>query len=146
MWISTFTTGPGPGSGMGSGPGSGPGSMKHPKIKKDKEKEIFENVKKISEEVLSKLEKRERLKPLKSKSELKPEEWLLLFSDIQYGLVVNPVEIGGLGFFNPKVAKERLQYLMTTLVEFLRYYPNRPEKLNIACLGDNIENAYMREN
>lgn len=69
-----------------------------------------------------------------------------MFSDIQYGLIVNPVEIGGLGFFNPEIAKERLNYLITTLVEFLKYFPNKPEELYIACLGDNMENAYMRDN
>jgi len=114
--------------------------------KKDKEKEIFENVKKISEEVLSKLEKRERLKPQYKKGKLKPEKWLLLLSDIQYGLVVNPVEIGGLGFFSPKIAKERLKYLIETLIDILRYFPNKPEELCIALLGDNIENAYMQDN
>ena len=113
---------------------------------KNKEEEIFENVKKISEEVLVKLNKRDRLKPLMKKGNLKPEKWLLLFSDIQYGLNVNPIEIGGLGFYSPKIARERMQYLITTLIEFLKYFPNRPEELYIACLGDNIENAYMRDN
>ena len=117
-----------------------------PKTKQDKEKEIFENVKKISEEVLNKLEKRERLEPQYEKGELKPEKWLLLLSDIQYGLVVNPVEIGGLGYFSPKVAKERLKYLIETLIDILRYFPNKPEELCIALLGDNIENAYMQDN
>ena len=113
---------------------------------KIKEKEIFDNVKKISEEVLSKLEKRERLEPEIKIGKLKPEKWLLLLSDIQYGLVVNPVEIGNLGFFNPQIARERLNYLVSTLIDFLKYFPNRPEELYIACLGDNIENAYMRDN
>jgi len=117
-----------------------------PKTKKDKEKEIYENVKKISEEVLSKLEKRERLEPQYKKGELKPEKWLLSFSDMQYGLVVNPVEIGGLGFYSPKIARERLNYLIKTLIDILRYFPNKPEELYIACLGDNIENAYMQDN
>jgi len=117
-----------------------------PKTKRDKEKEIFENVKKISEEVLSKLEKRERLEPQYKKGDLKPEKWLLLLSDIQYGAVVNPIEIGGLGFFNPKVAMERMNYLVTTLIDILKYFPNKPQELYIACLGDNIENAYMRDN
>ena len=67
-----------------------------------KEKDIFDNVKKISEEVLSKLEKRERLEPEIKTGKLKPEKWLLLLSDIQYGLVVNPVEIGDLGFLVQK--------------------------------------------
>ena len=113
---------------------------------KDKEKETFENVKKISEEVLNKLEKRERLVPQIKKGKLKPEKWLQLFSDLQYGLRVNPVEIGNLGEFNPQVAKGRLNYLVSTLGNILEYYPNKPEELYIACLGDNIENAYMRAN
>ena len=113
---------------------------------KNKEKEIFDNVKKISEEVLNNLKKRERLIPQIKRGKLKSEKWLLMLSDIQYGLVVNPVEIGGLGFFSPKIARERLNYLVTTLIEFLKYFPNRPEELYIACLGDNIENAYMRDN
>ena len=117
-----------------------------PKTKKNKEKEIYENVKKISEEVLGKLEKRERLEPQYKKGKLKPEKWLLLLSDIQYGLVVNPVEIGDLGFFSPKIAKERLAYLIKTLIDILRYFPNKPEELCIALLGDNIENAYMQDN
>ena len=112
----------------------------------NKEKEVFENVKKISEEVLGNLKKRKRLEPQFKKGELKPEKWLLMFSDIQYGLIVNPVEIGDLGFYNPEIARERLNYLITTLVEFLKYFPNKPEELYIACLGDNMENAYMQDN
>ena len=113
---------------------------------KNKEKEIFDNVKAISEEVLNNLKKRDRLIPQIKRGKLKSEKWLLMLSDIQYGLVVNPVEIGGLGFFSPKIARERLNYLVTTLIEFLKYFPNKPEELYIACLGDNIENAYMRDN
>jgi hypothetical protein len=65
--------------------------------------------------------------PQYKKGELKPEKWLLLLSDIQYGLVVNPIEIGGIGFFSPKIAKERMVYLIKTLIEILRYFPNKPE-------------------
>ena len=113
---------------------------------KNKEKDTFENIKKISEEVLSKLEKRERLIPQIKKGKLKPEKWLQLFSDLQYGLRVNPIEIGNLGEFTPQIARERLNYMVSTLGNILEYYPNKPEELYIACLGDNIENAYMRGN
>jgi len=61
-------------------------------------------------------------------------------------LKVNPVEIGHLGEYNPQIAKERLNYLISTLGTILEYYPNKPEELYMIFLGDNIENAYMRAN
>lgn len=106
-----------------------------------------EDIKNAAEEVYNKLKDRKRLNPKFFKGErLKSEKWLQLFSDLQYGLVVNKVEVGGLGFFSPKVARIRLEYLINVIGRILEYYPNKPEELYIACLGDNIENAYMMEN
>ena len=106
-----------------------------------------EDIKKVAEEVYSKLEDRKRLNPKFIKGErLKAEKWLQVFSDLQYGLIVNKVEVGGLGFFNPEVARKRMEYLINVIGRILEYYPNKPEELYIACLGDNIENAYMQDN
>ncbi len=106
-----------------------------------------EDIKKVAEEIYSKLDDRKRLDPKFIKGErLKSEKWLQLFSDLQYGLLVNKVEVGGLGFFNPEVARKRMEYLINVIGRILEYYPNKPEELYIACLGDNIENAYMQDN
>lgn len=106
-----------------------------------------EDIKSAAEEVYTKLKDRKRLSPKFFKGErLKSEKWLQLFSDLQYGLMVNRIEVGGLGFFNPKVARQRLEYLISVIGRILEYYPNKPEELYIACLGDNIENAYMMAN
>jgi len=106
-----------------------------------------EDIKSAAEEVYNKLKDRKRLNPKFFKGErLKSEKWLQLFSDLQYGLMVNRVEVGGLGFFSPKIARIRLEYLINVIGRILEYYPNKPEELYIACLGDNIENAYMMAN
>ena len=117
-----------------------------PKTKKDKEKEAFENVEKISKKVVANLEKRERYIPDVKKSHLKKEVWLQMISDFHYGLKVKPVEIGGIFEYNSKVAKKELDYLLLKTCRVLEYHPNRPDKLVIALLGDMIDNAIMRDN
>ncbi len=69
-----------------------------------------------------------------------------MLSDFHYGLRVNPVEIGGMFEYNPKVAKKELDYLLAKTCRILEYYPNRPDKLIITLLGDIIDNAILRNN
>ena len=110
---------------------------------KDPKEEIEEYISKIYEKV----SERKRLEPIIEKhKKLKPEKWIQVFSDLHYGLKVNPLEVGDLGGYNPEIAKQRVQYLASTLCRILEYYPNRPEELYIALLGDNMEGAYMRGN
>jgi len=117
-----------------------------PLTKKKKNKEIYVNVEKISQKVVKSLEKRERYIPQIIKSHLKKEVWLQMVSDFHYGLKVKPVEIGGMFEYNSKVAKRELDYLLMKTCRILEYYPNRPDKLVIAFLGDMIDNAIMRDN
>jgi len=112
----------------------------------NKDKEIYVNVEKISQKVVKSLEKRERYIPQIIKSHLKKEVWLQMVSDFHYGLKVKPVEIGGMFEYNSKVAKRELDYLLLKTCRILEYYPNRPDKLVIAFLGDMIDNAIMRDN
>ncbi len=101
----------------------------------------------IADLILKQLPKRQRLKvKVPRKGDLKPEIWLLQFSDLHYGLLVKPVEVGGLSEYNPTIAKERLEYLAETMIRLLEYYPARPRELVIASLGDVVEGAIMRGN
>ena len=111
-----------------------------------KDKEIFDNVEKISKKVVKSLDKRERYIPDVKKSHLKKEVWLQIISDFHYGLQVKPVEIGGFFEYNSKIAKKELDYLLLKTCRVLEYHPNRPDKLVIALLGDMIDNAIMRDN
>ena len=115
-------------------------------IPEKKKKETFDNVEKISKKVVENLEKRERFTPQIIKSHLKKEVWLQMLSDFHYGLKVKPVEIGGFFEYNSKVAKQELDYLLLKTCRILEYYPNRPDTLVIALLGDMIDNAIMRDN
>jgi len=103
----------------------------------------------ITQEVMKFLPRMRKLKleyKARSESDLKPEAWLLLFSDLHYGLRVNSAEVGGLGEYNQDVAKERVEYLSQTIGDIVRYYPNRPKLLVIAFLGDLIDNTILRGN
>ena len=113
----------------------------------DEKKITADDIKDVVEKVFEKTEERKRLNPQFIAGEkLKSEKWLQIFSDLHYGLVVNKVEVGDLGHYNTKTARERLEYFINIIGRILEYYPNRPEELYIAFLGDNIENAYMQPN
>lgn len=113
----------------------------------DKKKVNLNDVKDVTNKIFNKLKDRKRLNPkYKINEKLKSEKWLQMFSDLQYGLMVNKIEVGGLGFYDPQVAKERLEYLISVIGRIIQYSPNRPEELYLAFLGDNIENAYMQAN
>lgn len=115
-------------------------------IPEGKKKETFDKVEKIAKEVVRNLDKRERYVPEVSLNPLKKEVWLQMISDFHYGLCVKPVEIGGMSEYNSKVAKTELNYLLSKTCRILEYYPNRPDTLVIAFLGDMIDNAIMRDN
>ncbi len=113
----------------------------------DEKKITTEDIKDVVEKVFEKTEERKRLNPkFIAGNKLKSEKWLQIFSDLHYGLNVDKVEVGGLGHYNTKTSRERLEYLINVIGRILEYYPNRPEELYIAFLGDNIENAYMQPN
>lgn len=114
--------------------------------KKKTAQEIYNEVEEITKKIIKTLDSRKRLKLKFIKNPLKKEKWVNIFSDLQYGLLVNKIEVGGLGYYNPQVAQERLEYLTNVISRILEYHTNRPEELYIAILGDNIENAYMQEN
>jgi len=113
----------------------------------DRKKISLDDIKDVTNKIFDKLKDRKRLNPKYKLSEkLKPEKWLQIFSDLHYGLNVDKVEVGGLGYYNIQTSRERLEYLINVIGRILEYYPNRPEELYIAFLGDNIENAYMQPN
>lgn len=119
---------------------------KNNQVTSKKDKEIFKDVENISKKVIDNLERRERYIPEVKKSHLKKEVWLQMFSDLHYGLKVNPVEIGGFFKYNCEVAKKELNYLLLKTCRLLEYYPNKPDTLVITLLGDMIDNAIMRDN
>lgn len=117
------------------------------KINIDEKKITTEDIEDVTEKLFEKLEDRKRLNPRFIKGrKLKSEKWLHIFSDLHYGLKVNPIEVGELGIYNPKVARIRLEYLINRIGRILEYYVNKPEELYIAFLGDNMEGAYMQGN
>ena len=115
-------------------------------ILKKKKEEIYKDIEAITKKVIDSLEPKNRLEPVIEKGTLKKEKWVQEFSDLHYGLEVNPIEIGDLGYYNTTIAKERVNYLAGTMAKILEYYPNRPEELYLMLLGDNMEGAYMRGN
>lgn len=101
----------------------------------------------VAKEVLKVLPKRERLEvKSSSKSDLKPEVWLLEFSDLHYGAKVNPLEVGGIAEYNPEIAQQRVEELGKLIVRFLEYHSNRPSELVITFLGDMVDGSIMRGN
>jgi len=80
----------------------------------------------------------------KKKAGKNNEEWILLFSDLHYGQVVKPIEIGNFAEYNPKKAEERLMYLSKTIQHLTKYHTNPPETLNVFFLGDMIDSVILR--
>jgi predicted phosphodiesterase len=117
-----------------------------PTKKKKSSQETYKDIEAITKKVIDSLEPKNRLEPVIEKGTLKKEKWVQEFSDLHYGLEVNPIEIGDLGYYNTTIAKERVNYLAGTMAKILEYYPNRPEELYLMLLGDNMEGAYMRGN
>jgi predicted phosphodiesterase len=76
----------------------------------------------------------------------KAETWVQLVSDLHDGLVVVPGDVGGLSEYNPKITRERMEYLAFTIGKIIQYHTNRPTTLIVPTLGDLIENAIMRGN
>lgn len=107
----------------------------------------FEDFSAIADRILAGMPMRRRLevKPPK-KGDLKPESWLLQFSDLHFGLRVKTVEVGGLSEYNTEIAAARLEYLAETLGRLLEYYPLDPKELVIAFQGDMVEGSIMRGN
>jgi len=100
------------------------------------------NIEELANEVLGKLPPRKRYFPKKSKpTNLIPETWLQLFSDLHFGLTVKAAEVGGLAEYNPQIATERTMYLAQTIGRILEYYPNKPDTIVVAFLGDMIDNS-----
>jgi len=117
------------------------------KAKKPTKEEVLVNINEMAEKVLQGLPDRNRLRVTKPrKNGLKPETWLLEFSDLHYGLRVKSVEVGGLSEYNAKLSVERLSYLAETMGRVLEYYPNKPREFVIAFLGDMVDNSIMRGN
>ena len=115
--------------------------------KQKKEKVDVDACKEIVGMVLSDLPKRDRLKaPSVRKGDLKPETWVLMFSDLHYGQLVKGVEVGGLSEYSPTIAKERIEVLQEKIVRFLAYHPNKPSELVITFLGDIVDGSVLRGN
>lgn len=130
---------------------------KHPKLlevyqdnvdkPRDKGKEAMEQVQSVAKLVINELPKLKRLTPtIRKKGDLKEESWVLQLSDVHYGQVVKGVEVGGLSEYNPSIAKERLDYLASTLVRVLEYHTNHPKELVIIFGGDIIDGSILRGN
>jgi hypothetical protein len=106
-----------------------------------------EDYREVAKLILDGLPKRERLDVAPHKEgHLKPEVWVLQFSDFHYGQLVRPVEVGGLSEYSPEIAKQRLEYLASKVARILEYYPAKPKELVIAFLGDNVDGSIMRGN
>jgi uncharacterized C2H2 Zn-finger protein len=111
------------------------------------QKEQVDQIKEVTEKVIKSLPNLKRLTPPKiKKGNLKPETWLLLFSDWHYGQLVKAIEVGGFSEYNPEIAKERLGALATAVVRMLEYHPNKPNELVIAGLGDMVDGSILRGN
>jgi hypothetical protein len=128
-----------------------PGYRYH--YRKEHQKDVQEkkvnpkDLRSIADLVLKDMPTRERLKPKKpAKKDLKPESWILQDGDWHYGQVVRGVEVGGLAEYNPTIAKERREYLASTLVRLLEYHPNPIKELVIVFQGDMIDGAVLRGN
>ncbi len=119
----------------------------HSDGKKTKEEEVILNVKEIAQEVIAELPTLKRLEPPKiRKGDLKPESWVLEFSDWHYGQLVKAVEVGGLSEYNTEIARQRLSLLAERIIRFLEYHPNKPKELVIASLGDTVDGSILRGN
>jgi len=107
-----------------------------------------EYIRKIAEEVSDSIKKRKRLFPKGSVKNIKlaDETWLQQFSDLHYGLLVKPVEVGELSIYNASIAKDRIEYLAKMMTRILQYHTNKPKTLVITLLGDMIDNCIMRGN
>ena len=113
----------------------------------DTEQQTIVNVKEIVEKVVKQIPERHRLEvKIPKRGKLVPETWVNIFSDLHYGLVVRPLEVGELGEYNTSVARERVEYLLEVIARILEYFPNRPDTLVIPFLGDMIDNTIMRNN
>jgi len=105
------------------------------------------NIDDLADKVLKRLPPKKRYFPKYDKAtNLVPEVWLQLFSDLHFGLVVKAAEVGGLSEYTPEIATERTMYLADTLGRILEYYPNKPDTIAVAFLGDMIDNSILRGN
>lgn len=97
--------------------------------------------------VLDSIPRRKRISaPRVRKGELKPETWVLMFSDLHFGQLVKGVEVGGLSEYSPDIAMQRISVLQEKLIRFLAYHPNKPDELVIAFLGDIVDGSILRGN
>ena len=111
------------------------------------EKNVIDNIKEITEQVIAELPSLKRLSPPRIvKGDLKPESWVLELSEYHYGQLVKAVEVGGLSEYNPEIARQRLSLLGEKIIRFLEYYPNKPNELVITCLGDMVDGSILRGN
>ncbi len=109
--------------------------------------EVVDKVKEVTEQVIKSLPTLKRLTPPSvEKGNLKPESWVLLFSDWHYGQLVKAVEVGGFSEYSPLIAKQRLELLAATIIRVLEYHPNKPNELVIAGLGDMVDGSILRGN
>ncbi len=115
--------------------------------KKTKTEEVVANVKEIAQEVIAELPNLKRLDaPKIRKGDLKPESWVIEFSDWHYGQLVKSVEVGGLSEYSPEIARKRLSCLAEKIIRILEYHPNKPKELVIASLGDVVDGSILRGN
>lgn len=71
----------------------------------------------------------------------KPEEWILLVSDVQLGQKLGKEETGGLGEYNFNIFKRRINFFLESLKHVVSYHTNPPNTLRIFFLGDIIEGS-----
>ena len=99
--------------------------------------DVIESIKAAAHEAARDLKKRPKIKPVKLKSKKQPMTKELLLSDLHFGKLSST--------FNLEVAKKRLEEVVNvTLSEIKRdsvHY--NVERLIVAMLGDQIENATM---
>lgn len=115
---------------------------------KEESKGLMESCREIADMVLKELPKRTSFSPKvsKTKENLKPETWVLLLSDSQFGLDFKSNEVGGMSEYSPEIFKERLQFLAERIVRIKDYHPNPPTELVIPMLGDMVDGSVLRGN
>lgn len=92
-------------------------------------------------EVIPTISKYPIFAPQKKAREPKPEEWILLISDVQLGQKLGKEETGGLGEYNYSIFKKRIAFLLDSMKHVVSYHVNPPNTLKIFFLGDIIEGS-----
>lgn len=73
----------------------------------------------------------------------KPQDVVLLLSDLHLGLVVNKNEVGGLSHYNRDIFKQRLENLITKIIKITSMHrtTSQIDTIHVFALGDNVHGS-----